>query len=88
MAINVRAWIEAIGLLDRLTRLEDKHQRLIDAQATEIQALKDRVLRLEVRLDEREKLVELLRSTRYLVEAPSRRRLPPPPDEAEDEDGP
>jgi hypothetical protein len=37
--------------IDRLLALEAKHTALIEAQATEIQTLKDRIIKLEARAE-------------------------------------
>lgn len=49
MAFNPVEWLRAARTIDRLLTLETKHTALIEAQATEIQALKDRVTKLELR---------------------------------------
>ena len=49
MALNPLGWVRAVAAAERLFRLEEKHSALIEAQAKEIQALKDRVTRLEAR---------------------------------------
>ena len=49
MAVNPLEWLKAVRTIDRLLSLETKHTALIEAQAREIQDLKDRVTRLEAR---------------------------------------
>ena len=49
MAFNPLEWLKAVRAVDRLLSLEAKHTALIEAQAKEIQALKDRVTKLEAR---------------------------------------
>ena len=49
MAFNPREWLSAASSLDRLLKLEEKLTAVIEAQAREIDALKDRVTKLEAR---------------------------------------
>lgn len=49
MAFNPLEWLKAVRAVDRLLGLEAKHTALLEAQAQEIQALKDRIARLEAR---------------------------------------
>jgi type IV pilus biogenesis protein CpaD/CtpE len=49
VAFNPLEWLKAVRTIDRLLTLETKHTALIEAQAKEIQSLKDRVTRLEAR---------------------------------------
>jgi hypothetical protein len=49
VAFNPLEWLKLARTIDRLLALEAKHTALIDAQANEIQALKDRVTKLEAR---------------------------------------
>jgi type IV pilus biogenesis protein CpaD/CtpE len=49
VALNPLDWLRAVRAIDRFLQLGDKHTALIEAQATEIQALKDRVTKLEAR---------------------------------------
>ena len=49
MAFNPLEWLKVARAVDRLLGLEAKHTALLEAQAQEIQALKDRVAKLEAR---------------------------------------
>lgn len=49
MAFNPREWLETARTVDRLLGLEAKLTAIIEAQAKEIQRLKDRVTKLEAR---------------------------------------
>jgi type IV pilus biogenesis protein CpaD/CtpE len=49
VAFNPLEWLGVARTIDRLLSLEKKHTDLIEAQAKEIQALKDRVTKLEAR---------------------------------------
>ena len=49
MAFNPLEWLKAVRAVDRPLGLEAKHTALLEAQAQEIQALKDRIARLEAR---------------------------------------
>jgi type IV pilus biogenesis protein CpaD/CtpE len=49
VAFNPLEWLKFARTIDRLLTLETKHTALIEAQAKEIQALKDRVTKLEAR---------------------------------------
>ena len=49
MAFQPLGWLQAARSIDRLFQLEARHTALIEAQAKEIQDLKDRVTKLEAR---------------------------------------
>jgi hypothetical protein len=49
MAFSPGDWLRAVATLHSLWELEKKHGALIEALSKEIQALKDRVTRLEAR---------------------------------------
>jgi type IV pilus biogenesis protein CpaD/CtpE len=49
VAFSPREWLRAVAAIDRLLGQEAKFTTLIEAQAKEIQALKDRVTKLEAR---------------------------------------
>jgi hypothetical protein len=49
VAFNPLEWLNVARTIDRLLALETKHAALIEAQAKEIQALEDRVAKLEAR---------------------------------------
>lgn len=49
MSLNPLDWLRLASAAERLMGLEARHVALIDAQAKEIQALKDRVTKLESR---------------------------------------
>jgi type IV pilus biogenesis protein CpaD/CtpE len=49
VALNPLDWLRAIRAIDRFLQLGEKHTALLEAQAKEIQDLKDRVTRLEAR---------------------------------------
>ncbi len=49
MAFNPLEWLKVGRAIDRLLTLETKHTGLLEAHAKEVQALKDRVTRLETR---------------------------------------
>jgi type IV pilus biogenesis protein CpaD/CtpE len=49
LAFNPLEWLNVARTIDRLLALETKHAALLEAQAKEIQALKDRVTKLEAR---------------------------------------
>ncbi len=49
MAFNPLEWLNVARRIDRLLGLEAKHTALLEAQAKEIQDLRDRLMRLESR---------------------------------------
>jgi hypothetical protein len=49
VAFKPLEWLNVARTIDRLLALETKHAALLEAQAKEIQALKDRVTKLEAR---------------------------------------
>lgn len=49
MALNPVDWLKTAAAMDRLLNLEEKLTALIESQAKEIRALKDRVTKLESR---------------------------------------
>ena len=49
MALNPLDWLRAVRAIDRFLQLGEKHTALLEAQAKEIQDLKDRVTKLEAR---------------------------------------
>jgi hypothetical protein len=49
VALNPLDWLRALRAIDRFLQLGEKHTALIEAQADEIQTLKDRVTHLEAR---------------------------------------
>jgi hypothetical protein len=57
MAFRPGSWIDGLRQIDRLMSLEDKHSKLIAAQAVEIQALKDRLTKLEAHVQAREEIL-------------------------------
>ncbi len=48
------AWVDTLRTVDRLLSLEKSHRELLEAQADEIQCLRDRVSKLEEHLNIRE----------------------------------
>jgi hypothetical protein len=57
VAINPLSWIDFVRRLDRLFEVDRKHGALIEAQAAEISALKDRLTRLEEQIRAREEIL-------------------------------
>jgi hypothetical protein len=51
VAFKPLEWLKVARTIDRLMTLEAKHTALIEVQARDIQALKDRVTKLEARED-------------------------------------
>jgi hypothetical protein len=49
VALNPLDWLRAVRAIDRFLQLGEKHTALLEAQAKEIQDLKDRVTKLEAR---------------------------------------
>jgi type IV pilus biogenesis protein CpaD/CtpE len=49
VALNPLEWLKAVRAIDRLLSLEEKHTTLIEAQAKELQSLKDQVTELKAR---------------------------------------
>jgi type IV pilus biogenesis protein CpaD/CtpE len=49
VAFNPLEWLKVARTIDRLLTLETKHTSLLEAQAKDIQTLKDRVTKLEAR---------------------------------------
>lgn len=49
MPLNPISWLRAARAIDSVFQLEKKHTALLEAQAKEIQDLKDRVTKLEAR---------------------------------------
>jgi type IV pilus biogenesis protein CpaD/CtpE len=49
VALNPLDWLRAVRAIDRFLTLGEQHTALIEAQAKEIQDLKDRVTKLEAR---------------------------------------
>ena len=57
MAFNPRTILDWANLLDRLINLEKKHGALIEGNADDIQALADRITRLEAHVEAREAIM-------------------------------
>jgi VIT1/CCC1 family predicted Fe2+/Mn2+ transporter len=57
MAFNPKAWLDTARTLDRPLGMEASHRKLIEKQAEEIQALKDRLTKLEAHVQAREEIV-------------------------------
>jgi hypothetical protein len=57
MAINPMALLSGARALDRLFQLEKKHGAILEAQAAEIQAIKDRLTKLEEHVRAREEIL-------------------------------
>lgn len=57
MSLNPFSWLNVARHVDCLFALEKKHGDLIEAQAKELQALKDRMTRLEEHLKAREEVL-------------------------------
>lgn len=56
LALNPKSWLDAFRKADRLFQLENKHGAIIEAQAAEIQKLKDRLTQLEQQVKAREEI--------------------------------
>jgi hypothetical protein len=54
---NPVAFLTGFRRLDRLFQLENKHGALIETQANQIQALQDRLTKLEARIEAREEIL-------------------------------
>jgi hypothetical protein len=57
LAFKPLQWLDAATTLRRLWELEKKHNQILEAQASEIQNLKDRMTRLEEHLKAREEVL-------------------------------
>ena len=57
MAFSPKAWLDTVRTVDRLLTLEKSHRELIDKQGQDIQALKDRLTRLEESVKAREEIL-------------------------------
>ena len=57
MALNFLSFLDGARAVDRLFQLERKHGTILEAQAAEIQALKDRLMALEQHVKGREDIV-------------------------------
>jgi VIT1/CCC1 family predicted Fe2+/Mn2+ transporter len=57
MAFNPKAWLDTVRTVDRLINMEESHRKLIDKQADELQALKDRLTKLEAHVQAREEIL-------------------------------
>ena len=57
VALNPITFLTGFRRLDRLFQLENKHGALIEAQAVQIQALQDRLTKLEARIEAREEIL-------------------------------
>jgi hypothetical protein len=50
-------WLDGARALDRLFQLEKKHGAILEAQAVEIQTIKDRLTKLEAHVTAREEIL-------------------------------
>ena len=57
MTLNPIAWLNGARAVDRLFQLEKKHGAILEAQASEIQYIKDRLLKLEEHVHAREDIL-------------------------------
>ena len=57
MAFNPLALLRGARAVDRLFQLEKKHAAILEAQAAELQALKDQLTRLEAHVRAREAIL-------------------------------